>query len=987
MNWVLEVLSAVGVPASSAGWLALMMDVFLKGTVILGVAAAIAFGMRGASAAFRHQVWVVALGGLLALPLLSIALPHWQVPFLPSADRLSMLILPGAERLPETPAITISTAVPVIVVQPELPIIMVVPDAASAVLVVPPRPGVPVGSGRPVLPMLPGGSRGAVVRADSLAYVGLPLLLAMPQAEPVTAPRARGSADWPVWILVIWSVGAAFVVSILAMGLLRVWTLARRARPIADAELLGLTEAIADDLEIRRPVRLLESHMAITPMTWGFRNPCVLLPREAANWSLMRRRDVLLHELAHVRRNDYLTQLIARYACAVYWLNPFVWLAARQMRLERERACDDTVLNAGTRPSEYANHLLQIARSLKAARCTAFATVAMARPSQLTGRLLDVLDETRSRRTVSGRASMVSWMVAAAIVLPLACVQPAQSTETPPAGAPVEGPAPVSAAAPPVERFDPADFSGLGSEAHQPALRPGRPLPPRPANARVQALQAQCDSGDDDDRGTNSNSNDDRHTIRWWMGDCSGEVRIEGEVEFNEDFTDIARLSRRGFFSIAIDDGRVIREVEISEHDNRLERRWQVNRHEQQYDAAAAAWLATALEDFFRRSSYQLQERVDWILETRGVQGLLQEAELAYSSFLRARYYEKAIASGQLDVAEVRHVLTQAAREIESDYELSRLLRSVPADYLRDPQVRSTYVQASNSLESDYEKGRVLRAMLLQEGLDDELVLSLLQSARSLESDYELAKLLIAISGQYLHNDRIRATYVGSTNSMDSDYERGRVLRALFEQPNLTNPILLQLLESAGEIDSDYELSRILKATAATYVLDAGLRVPFFDAVNSIDSDYEQRQILQTLLANRELPARVVQDVLASAMTVDSDHELSTILRAIVAQRPLDNTLRPMFFRAVGTLDSDYERRRVLLAAIEPANVDRAVVLYAITVASTLGSDHDKTTVLLELGRRFRSDEVILDALMDAADTIDSDYNHGRVMRVLRGTR
>ena len=64
-------------------WLDVMLDASLKGTVVLGVTAAIVLGMRGASAALRHRVWGVALTSLLVLPLASIVLPEWQVGFLP----------------------------------------------------------------------------------------------------------------------------------------------------------------------------------------------------------------------------------------------------------------------------------------------------------------------------------------------------------------------------------------------------------------------------------------------------------------------------------------------------------------------------------------------------------------------------------------------------------------------------------------------------------------------------------------------------------------------------------------------------------------------------------------------------------------------------------------------------------------------------------------------------------------------------------------
>ena len=978
MNWVMEGLSLFSVPSDAVGWIAVLLDVMLKATVILGIAAAITLGMRGASAALRHKVWGVALGSLLLLPVLSLVMPQWNASFMPAFG--------GLDRLRETPAVAFA-APPVVETVP--PVVIVAPTPSIVVI----KPAPPVGVVEPVSPVIvvvPNGETPTVVTISEPQEPREPVPAPAPAPVPAPAPEAdavgRASVvegagtetlelalvlpSWAGWILAVWSVGAALVMALLGLGLLRVWAIARRARPIADGDLVGMSEEIARDLKIDRRIRLLESPGSITPMTWGVRNPVVLMPREAASWSLTRRRDVLLHEFAHIKRNDYVTQLLARYACAAYWFNPFVWMAARQLRLERERACDDTVLNAGSRPSDYANHLLQIARSLKASQSTAFATVAMARPSQLTGRLLDVLDESRSRGAVSGSASAITWLGAAALVLPLASLHPGDPAAA--ASSEVAPPPPVAA------RVTPPEFSGVVVV----------PAPTgRSAEVRIsQVAGRQCRDPDGDGQGTQSNSNDDRHTIRWWEGRCEGEVHIRGDVDFNDDFTDIVRLSRGGSFSIELDDGNTIREVEITAgRGGSLERRWFVDRREADYSDEAEAWLADALQEFFRRSSYMLDERVAWILDTRGVQGLLEEASLAYSGYLRARYYGKAIASEQLSVAEVGRVLDQAQREIESDYELSGLLRSVPARYLQDAGIRQTYVAASNSLESDYERGRVLRAMLTQQGLSDQLVLSLLQSAQQLDSDYELAKLLIEIAPRYLHNDRLRSAYVASTDHIESDYEHTRVLFALFEQPNLDGQILLALLESATNIESDYELSRLLQQTARNYVIDDALRASFFDAVNSVESDYEHRKILGTLLDDRQLAPLVVRDVLQSAMTIDSDFELGNVLREAAGRYVLDETLRPLFFRAVGTVDSDYERRRVLAEVANRDDASSAVILDVIAAAKTMSSDHEKGSLLMTIGQRHRSDEQLLEALMDAADTLDSDYEHGRVMRVLRG--
>src|SRR5262249_36143015 len=149
---------------------------------------------------------------------------------------------------------------------------------------------------------------------------------------------------------------------------------------------------------------VLRGERAVMPMTWGWLRPVVLLPSDVDSWDDARRRAVLLHELAHIRRLDCPTQALARLARAVYWFHPLAWLAERRMRVERERPCDDVVLLAGARASDYATHLLETARGLRAPRAAALAVTAMARPSPLEGRLLAILDPAR-RRTGPGRVA------------------------------------------------------------------------------------------------------------------------------------------------------------------------------------------------------------------------------------------------------------------------------------------------------------------------------------------------------------------------------------------------------------------------------------------------------------------------------------------------------------------------------------------------------------------------------------------------------
>src|SRR5262249_2331131 len=154
------------------------------------------------------------------------------------------------------------------------------------------------------------------------------------------------------------------------------------------------------------------------PVTWGILYPVVLLPSDADSWSEERRRYVLVHEMAHVKRFDALTQIVGQAAVALFWFNPLVWIAMRLMRVERERACDDYVLRHGTMASRYASDLLAMVRALRRQRNAepAFATLPMASGSDLEGRMRAILD-ARQERATPGRGETIMSAIAALVLV------------------------------------------------------------------------------------------------------------------------------------------------------------------------------------------------------------------------------------------------------------------------------------------------------------------------------------------------------------------------------------------------------------------------------------------------------------------------------------------------------------------------------------------------------------------------------------------
>ena len=210
--------------------------------------------------------------------------------------------------------------------------------------------------------------------------------------------------------------------------MLSAWLAVWRIRSNSDRFVGAEACVLGRELGIQHDVDVLETTVGSMPMTFGVFRPAVLMPADAAQWSQDRRRMVLLHEFAHLRRGDPATHLLARLALSFYWWNPLAWKACREFLKERERAADDLVLTTGIRASDYAGHLLDIARTMQSTTGAALAGVAMARPSQLEGRLVAILDSGRSRKTASSVAVLASALVAAIAVAPVAAFQARQET-------------------------------------------------------------------------------------------------------------------------------------------------------------------------------------------------------------------------------------------------------------------------------------------------------------------------------------------------------------------------------------------------------------------------------------------------------------------------------------------------------------------------------------------------------------------------------
>ena len=236
---------------------------------------------------------------------------------------------------------------------------------------------------------------------------------------PVAAPPRAAPGSTAPLVLALWLGGCAALASTLLAGLVRLKVVARAARRVTNRSWLQCAADTARAAGLTRPIVLLESDHPALLVTWGWRRPKVLLPAAARHWTAERMAIVLRHEIAHIRRGDWVAQLAGELLRSIYWFNPLVWIACRRLRRESEQACDDAVVQSGIDPADYASHLVDLARTLNTG-LTRVPAMAMARPSSLEGRVSAMLNSRLDRRPLSRAAQAATAAAFVAATLSIA---------------------------------------------------------------------------------------------------------------------------------------------------------------------------------------------------------------------------------------------------------------------------------------------------------------------------------------------------------------------------------------------------------------------------------------------------------------------------------------------------------------------------------------------------------------------------------------
>jgi len=380
-----------------------------KATLVLIAAIGATFLLRRGTAGERHLVWLAALVGVLALPLLS-RIPALHIGILPS--RLASAV--GVDEGPRTIAIANDIATDIATTPGTAMVEGTTVHVGTHTMLTTPS-GVTIISSD--------GAPGATTFTPSVSAVVAPAMPGMP-AEPIGENGfGRVSGSILQTLAIVWSAVALSLLSWLAFGALQVRRIVNTATELTSPDWTTPLCEVADRLDLEQPPRLVVTDRIEMAFACRALSPTIVLPAASANWNDGRRRAVLFHELAHVKRHDLVSHTLGRIACALYWFHPLVWTAARNLRNESEKACDDLVLSCGARASDYAQHLLDMVTSVRNHGAPALG-IPMARKKEFEGRMLAILDPA-IRRASPGRVRAAAVIAGVgALSMTIAAVAP-----------------------------------------------------------------------------------------------------------------------------------------------------------------------------------------------------------------------------------------------------------------------------------------------------------------------------------------------------------------------------------------------------------------------------------------------------------------------------------------------------------------------------------------------------------------------------------
>jgi hypothetical protein len=375
-----------------------------------------------------------------------------------------------------------------------------------------------------------------------------------------------------------------------------------------------------------------------------------------------------------------------------------------------------------------------------------------------------------------------------------------------------------------------------------------------------------------------------RMNFRTSNGDYTMRVRSDGDIDIAADGSGVRSMSRRGSLDVIMTRNGTDRRVLFTGPDGTVERQYFVDGDEQPWGPEADRFVAEVMPIVLRETAINARERVVWLIDNRGHDGLLDEIELINSDFAQRVYSVEYAKAATIAAADFERLMKLTADNMSSDFD-----------------VRTTLIE---TFDAQQPTGPSFDALL--------------GAGETISSDFDARTVLEHVGPNMPNTPEAAAAYVDLARTISSDFDMRLALQPLITRPDSDDELVARALELAGaDISSDFDLRTLLGEAAGRVGQSDALARAYTTAAASISSDFDQRLALTALGENAQLTPEGWRMLLATARDISSDFDAATLLTELVPHLPRDETVIQAYRETLDTIGSDFDRGRAAAALEE----------------------------------------------------------------------
>jgi len=321
------------------------------------------------------------------------------------------------------------------------------------------------------------------------------------------------------------------------------------------------------------------------------------------------------------------------------------------------------------------------------------------------------------------------------------------------------------------------------------------------------------------------------------------EVRYEGDIQFNEDETGIARISPGGYLEYWRNEDHLLAgmndkgglQVELYENGKPIDR---------------ASDEGKALEAKVIKGmiglGFDIDGRMDRLYRRGGYAALLRGVDSVDGDFIRGRYLERILEGDSLSAPVVAAAIARVGDKMGSDYDKNRLLEKVDTLYLKNDSVCAGYMAVVKSIHGDYEKSEALRHFLRGAFPVGQYV-GVLDAASTVSGDYERSNVLRELIGHPLAEGKPFDSLLRVVGSMNGDYEKSNLLKQIIQKDAKDGGSWAGLIRTTTTLGGEYERSNVLVEIGQKLPKTDSLRALYMNAAKTVHSDVDYGRVVKAV--------------------------------------------------------------------------------------------------------------------------------------------